>query len=236
MTEVNQLQLEYNTGRDDLTISEHGRHVQKLIAYAKNIQKDDYRQAFVESIIDLMEQMNPQNKNVKEYRERLWKHLFRIANYDIKVTPPEGLAVGRDEKLVKKEKLEYPQTEFRFRHYGHYIQNLIKKAIKMEDQEKKTEFVKVIAFYMKLAYRTWNHDDYVNDVTIKSDLKMMSKGLLTLDEDHVINTKAYPATKSRGKTNSTRGRSNNRGRSSGSNGRGRNSGGGKSRSNSYKRK
>lgn len=233
MTEVNELQLEYNTGRDNLTISEHGRHVQKLIAYAKSIQKDDYRQAFVESIIDLMEQMNPQNKNVKEYRERLWKHLFRIADYDIKVTPPEGLAVGKDEQLVTKEKLEYPQSEFRFRHYGHYIQNLIKKAIAMEDLEKKGEFVKVIAFYMKLAYRTWNHDDYVNDVTIKSDLKMMSKGLLTLDDDHVIDTKAYPANKKRSNTNSTRGR-NSRGRNNGSN-RGRNSGG-KGRSHNYKRK
>jgi len=235
MTEVNQLQLEYNTGRDSLTISEHGRHVQKLIAYAKNIQKDDYRQAFVESIIDLMEQMNPQNKNVKEYRERLWKHLFRIADYDINVTPPEGLVIEDVEKLVKKEKLEYPQTEFRFRHYGHYIQNLIKKAIEMEDEEKKAEFVKVIAFYMKLAYRTWNQDNYVNDETIKSDLKMMSKGMLTLDDDHVINTKAYNTSNNRSKNNSRGRNNNNRGRSNSNNNRGR-SNNNKNRSNNYKRK
>ena len=232
MTEVNQLQLEYNTGRESLTISEHGRHVQKLIDYARNIQKDDYRQAFVESIVDLMEQMNPQNKNVQEYRLRLWKHLFKIANYDIKVTPPEGLEITKPEEKVKEERLAYPQSEFRYRHYGNYIQNLIKKAISMEDLEKKSEFVKVIAFYMKLAYRTWNQDQFVNDETIKSDLKMMSKGLLTLDDDHVINTKNYK-TNSRGRSNNRGRNNNNRGRNN--NNRSRNSNN-KGRNNNYKRK
>lgn len=228
MKEVNKLHLEYNTGRDKLTISEHGRHVQKLIDYAKNIQKDEYRQQFVESIVDLMEQMNPQNKNVQEYRLRLWKHLFKIANYDINVTPPEGLEIKPPEAKEKESRLAYPQSEFRYRHYGSYIQDLIKKAIAMEDLEKKSEFVKVIAFYMKLAYKTWNQDQYVNDETIKSDLKMLSKGLLTLDDDHVINTKNY-------KTNNSRSRNNNKNR----NNRGRNNNKGrnnKGRNNNFKRK
>lgn len=216
--------LEYNTGRENLTISEHGRHVQKLIDYAKNIQDDTYRQHFVESVVDLMEQMNPQNKNVQEYRQRLWKHLFRIAKYDIKVTPPEGVSITPPEEAQHSVKLPYPQSEFRFRHYGHYIQDLIAKAIAMEDPEKKAEFIKVIAFYMKLAYRTWNKDPYVNDDTIKSDLKMMSKGQLQLEEDHVINTKSVP---NRYKNNRTR---NNKGK----NNRNRNNNNG--RNNRHKRK
>ena len=61
MTPEVDLKLEYNTKRDNLTISEHGRHIQKLIAYAKNIQDDEYRQSFAEAIIDLMEQMSPQD-------------------------------------------------------------------------------------------------------------------------------------------------------------------------------
>jgi len=220
MIEESTLHLEYNTGRENLTISEHGRHVQKLIDFAKNIQNDEYRQAFVESIVDLMEQMNPSNKNVKEYRERLWKHLFRIADYDIKVTPPDNLEITRPEAQEAKVRPDYPQSEFRFRHYGHYIQQLISKAIAMEDLEKKGEFIKVIAFYMKLAYRTWNQDQFVNDDTIKSDLKMMSKGLLTLDADHVIHTKNY-SSNNRGRSNNNRGRNNNnRGRNN--NNRGRN--------------
>jgi len=226
IAEDNVLKLEYNTGRGILTISEHGRHVQKLIAFAKNIQNDEYRQSFVESIINLMEQMNPSNKNVKENRERLWKHLFRIANYDIKVTPPDGLIINPGQEVVEKVQLPYPQKEFRYRHYGHYIQQLVQKAIDMDDVEKKAEFVKVIAFYMKLAYRTWNQDQFVNDDTIKSDLRMLSKGKLSLDADHVINTKSVPY-KSKNSKHGSKNKNNRRKK---------HSGGQKNKHRNYKRK
>jgi hypothetical protein len=36
---------------------------------------------------------------------------------------------------------------------------------------------------MKLAYRNWNRDHYVNDENIRSDLKMMTKGELTVADD-----------------------------------------------------
>ncbi len=227
MENFNALQLEYNTIRDNLTISEHGRHVQKLINYAKNIQDDEYRQTFVEAIINLMEQMNPQNKKVTEYRLRLWKHLLRIANYDIKVTVPEGIETTPPKATVLTDKPSYPQSDFRFRHYGHFVQNMIKKAIDMEDGEIKAEFINVIGFYMKLAYHTWNHNLFVNDETIKSDLKMMSKGQLVMDDDHIINIKSSVAAikkdesnnknKSRGKNNNNRGRNNNTSRKRSSN-------------------
>lgn len=216
------LQLEYNTGRQNLTISEHGRHIHKLVAFAKTIEDDEYRQHFVEATVDLMQQMNPQNKNVVEYRERLWKHLFRIADYDLKVNPPEGLSIEPPEEKEEHVRLDYPQSDFRYRHYGVYIQNLIEKAISMDDLEKKEEFVKVIAFYMKLAYRTWNKDQFVTDETIKNDLKMLSKGRLELEEDHVIATKSYNKNRNnnRGRNNNNRGRNNNnRGRNNNNRGR-----------------
>lgn len=178
--------LEYNSSRENLTISEYGRHVQKLIKHAKTIKDKEERQAFVEAIIDLMHQMNPQNKNVVEYRLRLWRHLFRIADYDIDVTPPEEVSTSRPEEQSNQVRMHYPQSEFRFRHYGNTIQLMIEKAIKMEDEEMKKAFTEVIASYMKLAYRTWNREHYVNDEIIKNDLTKLSKGALELDEDFVI--------------------------------------------------
>ena len=178
--------LEYNSGRENLTISEHGRHVQKLIKHAKTIEDKEMRQAFIEKVIDLMHQMNPQHKNIQEYRLRLWRHMFRIADYDIDVTPPEGVSVSKQEAESIEIDLPYPQKEFRFRHYGLTIQRMVEKAIAMEDEEKKQEFTVVIAEYMKLAYRTWNQEHYVNDEIIKSDLLKLSKGKLSLDEEHKI--------------------------------------------------
>ena len=178
--------LEYNSSRENLIISEYGRHVQKLIKHAKTIEDKEERQAFVEAIIDLMHQMNPQNKNVVEYRLRLWKHLFRIADYDIDVTAPEEVDTSSSETERSQVRMHYPQSEFRFRHYGNTIQLMIVKAIEMEDEDMKKAFTEVIASYMKLAYRTWNREHYVNDEIIKGDLVKISKGALKLDENYVI--------------------------------------------------
>jgi hypothetical protein len=185
--------LEYNSSRENLTISEYGRHVQKLIKHAKTIEKKEERQAFVESVINLMHQMNPQNKNVVEYRLRLWRHLFRIADYDIDVTPPEEVSTSRPVEEIEKVRMKYPQSEFRFRHYGNTIQLMIEKAIKMEDEDMKQTFTEVIASYMKLAYRTWNKEHYVNDEIIKGDLVKLSKGKLKLEEDFNIGNVAPPS-------------------------------------------
>lgn len=178
--------LEYNSSRENLTISEYGRHVQKLIKHAKTIEDKEERQAFVEAVIDLMHQMNPQNKNVVEYRLRLWKHLFRIADYDIDVTAPDEVSTSIPEAKPDEVRMHYPQSEFRFRHYGNTIQLMIEKAKEMEDEDMKKAFTEVIASYMKLAYRTWNREHYVNDEIIKGDLVKLSKGALKLDEGYSI--------------------------------------------------
>lgn len=210
--------LEYNSSRENLIISEHGRHVQKLIKHAKSIEDKEERQAFIEKVIDLMHQMNPQNKNVQEYRLRLWRHVFRIADYDIDVTPPEGVSSTKQGIEEQAVDLPYPQKEFRFRHYGNTIQLMVEKAIAMEDEEMKQEFTAVIAAYMKLAYRTWNKEHYVNDEIIKNDLVKLSKGNLRLSEEFKIgNIGGLPSKKS--SMNKGGKNRNNKGRSNGSKGR-----------------
>jgi len=203
--------LEYNSSRENLTISEYGRHVQKLIKHAKTIKDKDERQAFAEAIIQLMHQMNPQNKNVAEYQLRLWRHLFRIADYDINVVPPEGVSTSRPEGDKVHVRMDYPQSEFRYRHYGNTIQLMIEKAVQMEDEDMKKAFTEVIASYMKLAYRTWNKEHYVNDEIIKGDLVKLSKGKLQLADDYSIGNVA-PNKKSNPRSNQrqSKGRKSNR--------------------------
>lgn len=216
--------LEYNSSRENLTISEHGRHVQKLIKHARTIEDKEERQAFIEEVIDLMHQMNPQNKNVQEYRLRLWRHMFRIAEYDIDVDAPEGVSASEGESGLEKVDLPYPQKEFRFRHYGNTIQLMVAKAIAMEDEQMKQEFSEVIAAYMKLAYRTWNREHYVNDEIIKNDLVKISKGKLSLSEDFKIGNIGGPilktplhSSKGKGKGKDNKRRNSNNGKSRNSN-------------------
>ncbi|MEM9821301.1 MAG: DUF4290 domain-containing protein [Bacteroidota bacterium] len=174
--------MEYNSNKELLTMPEYGRNVQELINYAKTIEDPEYRQAFVEKLLDLMHQMQPKNKNMEDYRAKLWKHLFRIAKYDIDVAPPNSPKPKQEDMLVKPDKVGYPKSDARFRHYGNNVQRLIEKAIQMEPGSKRDGFVQVIATYMKLAYKTWNKDHYVSDEVVKSDLKSLSNGQLILDQ------------------------------------------------------
>ncbi|GJM33094.1 MAG: hypothetical protein DHS20C18_20950 [Saprospiraceae bacterium] len=178
--------MEYNSSRENLAIPEYGRHVQNLVNYAKTIEDDDFRQAFIERILDLMMQMHPQNKIMDDYKEKLWKHLFRIANYELNVKVPGGHIPTKEEAEKKPEKIPYPASEARYRHYGNNVQRLIKKALEMEAGPVRDGFVATIGSYMKLAYRTWNKEHYVSDETIKSDLETLSGGILTLDDDATI--------------------------------------------------
>jgi hypothetical protein len=56
----------------------------------------------------------------------------------------------------------------------------------MEEGPKKEEFAKVIASYMKLAYRTWGKEQFVNDELIKEDLRKISQGQLDVADDSSI--------------------------------------------------
>ena len=183
MGEINALQMEYNSGRELLKIPEYGRNVQKLIKYAKTIENDNMRQVFVEKVVDLMMQLHPQNRNVEDYREKLWWHVFQIAGYDLNVVPPSGEIPRAEPSFKKPEKVDYPVSEARFRHYGNNVQQLIKKAISMDDNPIKDGFIKVIGSYMKLAYKTWNKEHYISDDIIKNDLYALSKGKLVLKDN-----------------------------------------------------
>ncbi len=137
-----------------------------------------------------MNQMLPGNKSTKEIEDKLWNHLFFIADYDLDVTVPEAVTIHRkDEIFTKPSKIDYPQKPIPYRHYGHNVHTLIAKAISMEDGPKKEEFCKIIASYMKLAYRTWGKEQFVNDELIKEDLKKMSKGALVVSDE--ANIDAY---------------------------------------------
>lgn len=178
----------YNSAKETLCIPEYGRHVQELVDHARTLEDAEYRQKFAERIVKLMEQMTPQNKNFDDYRAKLWRHLFRIADNKLDVSPPEDINVLEEEPGgVKPDQLEYPKQQARFRHYGHNVQTMIQKAIAMEEGPKRDGFIAAIAAYMKLAYKTWNRDHYVSDEVIKADLVTLSKGALSIPEDQSLN-------------------------------------------------
>lgn len=179
--------MEYNTTKEHLIIPEYGRNIQHMIEYGKKIEDDNQRQLFANYIVDLMLQMATSSRNNNEFRDKMWVHFFKIAQYDIDVVPPNGIVPSKEEAGLKPVRVEYPNNNSAFRHYGQFVQKMIAKAIEMEEGPKKEEFKNLIASYMKLAFKNWSREHYVNDESIKSELKNMSKGKLTLDDDVVLN-------------------------------------------------
>ena len=198
--------MQYNSQKDQLKMREYGRNVQNLIAYAKTVEDREERNAVVNSLVRLMGQMNPSLKNLDEVKHKLWDPLFHIADYDIDVDSPYPKP---DEENFNKrpERMAYPKQRIRYRHYGKGVENLIEKAAKMEDDEMKQAFTQLIGKYMKLAYKSWNHDT-VADETILLDLKTLSKGNLTLPDG--TNLESSVKSRPKRKNNQNNNRNNNR--------------------------
>lgn len=223
MIDPNNIGMEYNSNREDLTIPEYGRNVQKLINHAKTIEDKAMRQAFVEKVLDLMQQMHPQSRSIDDYRERLWKHVFRIGAYELDVEWPYGEKPTKEESEKRPDAIPYPVMEAKYRHYGHNVQELIKRALEMPEGPKRDGFAATIGSYMKLAYKTWNKEHYVSDETIKDDLERLSGGKITMAEDETIE-------------NLTKGNNNNRRRSNSNNNNNKRGGRSKGGRSNYRRK
>jgi Domain of unknown function (DUF4290) len=182
--------LEYNSARERLLLPEYGRNIQKLIQHAKELEDPEKRQWYVETLIELMNQMLPGTKTSVEIADKLWNHLFYIAGYDIDVKVPDNVVIHRKGEvfMLPSEDMEYPQKKIPYRHYGWNVHTMVQKALAMEPGPKRDEFAKIIGSYMKLAYRTWGKEQFVNDELIKEDLRKMSHGQIDVSDDASIDS------------------------------------------------
>lgn len=174
------IEKDYNTRRPQMVIPEYGRNIQKMVEHAISIEDREERNKVAQSIINVMGQLNPHLRDIVDFKHKLWDHLFIISDFKLDVNSP--YPYPDKEKIFEKPKpLEYPQSNIRFKHYGKSVEAFIAKAIEMQDGEEKTELIKTIANLMKKSYLTWNRES-VDDDLIVSDLKLLSKGQLKLDD------------------------------------------------------
>ena len=174
------MELEYNSFRNKLVISEYGRHIQKLVEHALTLKDKEERQKMANGIIDIMGELNPQLRDVADFKHKLWDHLFVISNFELDVDSPYEKPII--EKLFEKpEPLAYPNSKIKYNHYGKVIELMIDEAVKMEEQELKSKLVIAIANQMKKSYVNWNLDT-VEDEIILNQLTKLSKGKLSVPE------------------------------------------------------
>lgn len=174
---------EYNTSRPHIILKEYGRNVQKLIEYIRTVPDKEKRTALSYTLIELIKQLTPTIKEQGEDPQRLWDDLYIIADFDLDVNNP--YPVPEREILFKKPmKVEYPQSNIRFKHYGKNIDKLVKEALKLEDPQEREDAIIYLGKLMKTFYANWNKEP-LDDSIILRDINLMSGGALTMTIDKV---------------------------------------------------
>ncbi len=168
--------MEYNTTRNHLEMKEYGRHVQKMVDHLLTIEDKERRQKNAHAVIELMGFINPQLKNIEDYRHKLWDHLFLISDFKLEVDSPYPIPT-RESLRARPNPLPYPKRHPRYSHLGKHLELVIQKAMAEENEEKRSGFAHAIAYYMKLTYNTW-HKELVPDDSIRSELNTITQGKL----------------------------------------------------------
>ena len=179
--------MEYNTSRASLIFPVYGRAIQEMVNYAKELPTKEERTAAAKTIVNAMAVLHPQQKDMTDYRQKLWDHLFIIADFNLDCESPYPMP---DPEIVSKKPkpIAYPQKNIRMRHYGSIVEKMISEAKNMEEGAEREGVIEQIANFMKMSYLTWNRDT-VSDELIFEQLKEFSGGLLSVKEDTKLATK-----------------------------------------------
>ena len=208
-------ELEYNTEREHLIIPEYGRHLQKMINYAKTRETKEERNKVTKAIISVMGNLQPHLRDVPDFQHKLWDQLFIMADFELDVESPYGMP-SREVIEARPEPLKYPQNHPKYRFYGNNIKTMIDVANTWEDGELKEALTYTIANHMKKCFLNWNKDTVEDDVILKH-LFELSDGKINLqnsDED-LTDATSLMRSKSRQSTNkkiTNKNNNNNRGR------------------------
>ena len=183
--------LEYNTERNRLLIKEYGRNVQKMVEYALTVKDDERRNEVAKSIVKVMSQINPENKDNQnpkrsentDYWQKLWDHLFIISDYRLNVESPFPKPVP-EENGAKSIQHHYSKSKIIYRTYGRNMQNIVKKNSECPE-EIKGEMSKLLANHLKKLYLLYNRDS-VEDSLIYAQLEELSEGKLQVPESFAL--------------------------------------------------
>ena len=172
--------LLYNTERVTLHIPEYGRNVQKMVAYLKTIEDRQKRNEQANAIIKVMEILNPAVHLQENYEQKLWDHLFIIADFDLDVDAPYPMP-EKESLNTRPEPVPIEKKPIKASHYGRNIENIIDLIAQKEDGEQKTAMIRTLAVYMRQQYLIGNKDT-VSDETIFQDIERLSDNRIKVPE------------------------------------------------------
>jgi hypothetical protein len=177
------MEADYNTQRPHIILKEYGRNVQKLVEYIRNNPSKEKRTELAFTLIELIKQLTPTIKDQPENPQRVWDDLYIIADFNLDINSPFEVPL-REILFKKPDKVDYPQSQVRFKHYGKNIEKLVKEALKIEDAQEREDAIIYLGKLMKTFYGNWNKET-IDDSVILKDIQEMSGGALKMTIEKV---------------------------------------------------
>ncbi len=145
------------------------------------IKERSERQRCANTIINIMGNMFPHLRDVPDFKHKLWDHLAIMSDFQLDIDYPYEI-IRKDNFVTKPDPIAYPHTPMIYRHYGHTLEVLIRKACEFPEGNEKNNLVAMICNHMKKDYMTWNKDT-VDDRKIAEDLYELSDGKLQMTDE-----------------------------------------------------
>ena len=173
--------MDYNTQREKLILPEYGRNVQKMIEQVKSIEDKEKRSQQMRAVVQVMGILNPQIRELNDYRHKLWDHAQVIGGFDMDIDAPYP-APTPQQFSERPDAIELPARPIKAACYGRNIENMINLIAGREDDDNKKEMIRTLALYMRQQYLIWNKDN-VAEETIFADIERLSEGRLKVPAD-----------------------------------------------------
>lgn len=196
--------IKYNTQQGRLPLPEYGRSVQNMVNHALTLENREERQRCANTIVSIMAGMFPNLKDVEDFQRKLWDHLAIMSDFKLDIDYPVEI-IKKENLAVRPERIPYSQNNIRYKHYGRFVEDMIRVASDMEEGDKRNALINMIVNDMKKVYVAWNKEGVENQKII-DDLNELSGGRLEvkLEDVRFVETKPMPQKKKNNNNNHKR--------------------------------
>jgi hypothetical protein len=151
-----------------------------MVDYCVAIKDAGERKRCANTIINIMGNMFPHLRDVNDFKHILWDHLAIMSDFKLDIDYPYEV-IRKEDLYSRPPRMPYTPGRIVYKHYGKYLEGMIRKATEYPASEEKQTLIQLLANHMKKSFLTWNKE-VVDDRKIFKDLDELSRGYIRLDE------------------------------------------------------
>ena len=178
----------YNYTRRKLFLPEYGRHIHEMIDSLSKIEDRRERTRQARAVIAVMGNLFPLLRDTADFTHKLWDHLFIMSDFQLDVDSPYPRP-SRQELTMTPHRMAYTQSRIGYKHYGKYVERIIRKLGDARDPQLVAQTVDNLARYMRTKSYEYNQEHPNNEVIVR-DIKRMSEGAIKIDEEALNNLRS----------------------------------------------